>query len=321
MKSAPNQDSRKKYINEAPPVKDRKIENVEKLLLKSADHKQIALLDLPLLALSNIISHLSFKDQANFEKTCSLMRRAVKFFWKSQRSFDYEEYTVRLFKMKKDTNRYPLAYHHVALQRLPNVLSLYQNCGIQNISLRTLPLLTTDDLDTIVMNTTKTTAELFGSVRNLDLSDVCLNYEELQWFSRACPLISSLKLTFNAVAMDTFPNKEGERNEKNLNKLLSSYIRNYTVEIKEKNYPYQYLQLLVSVHDLFPCLGELTTFYVAAAGCAWSCVEEYCDEGNETHSLQTKQAHTATRTSVYAFGYGIVDLEFRISIVVRFQAA
>lgn len=243
--------------SDAPPIKDRKLEISERVITE-ADQRQLVLLDLPLLAFSAIISHLSFKDQANFERTCSITRRAVKFFWKSRTSLDYEEYTTRLFKMNKDINRYPLAYHHVALQLLPNVLALYPKYAIRHVSLRTLPLLTTDDLETIVSNSKKSTAEIFGSVRNLDLRDVCLNYEELQWFAFACPLLSSLKLTFNAVAMDTFPNKESETSEDKLNKLLNNYIRNYANEIKGKKYPYQYLQLLVSVHDLFGCLGELT---------------------------------------------------------------
>ncbi|VDD93337.1 unnamed protein product [Enterobius vermicularis] len=187
--------------SDGPPAKDKKLDVSEPET--ESDSPQPALLDLPLLALSGVISNLSFKDQGNFERVCTATRRAVKYFWKSQTLFDYYEFTNRLFKLNNDSSNYPLACHHIALQQLPHVLSLYSNYALRDFSFRTLPLLTAEDLDVIVASSNKSTAEIFSGVRSLDLRDVCLNYEELNWFSLACPLLSSLKVTFNAVAMDT----------------------------------------------------------------------------------------------------------------------
>ncbi|VDK70468.1 unnamed protein product [Litomosoides sigmodontis] len=218
---------------------------------------------LPIVVLSQIVSHLNLSDQKNFGDTCKAARMALNIFWDTYTDLHIDTLMRKTFSFISETKRCSL---HTIRREIGLALSLIPDFTLRKLHLHPIYALHLRDLQEIEILTEKSPRQIFGALRHLDLRGCAVEYGELHYFSNACVNLSSIALTHAAVFLpfEIFVNEDliKEYKMKHPFKIFQNFLRaslpNFVEMEKEKEIPTEHIELIFKLLMLFP---RLETFH------------------------------------------------------------
>ncbi|CAG9540503.1 unnamed protein product [Cercopithifilaria johnstoni] len=219
---------------------------------------------LPMMILSQIVSNLNIIDQKHFSDTCRAARTAMKVYWDTYNDLHIDTLMEKTFSFVAEKNRCSL---HAIRREITLTLCLIPNFTLRKLYFQPVYSLHLQDLRDIEIRAKKTSKEIFGSLKHLDLRGCVVEYGELKYFSNACAKLTSIAITHAAVFLpnEMFINDDHMKQHKlkdpfeTIRNFFGVSLPNFTEMEKRGTIPAEHTELLLKLFILFP---YIETFHI-----------------------------------------------------------
>uniref|UniRef100_A0A0R3RSR1 F-box domain-containing protein n=1 Tax=Elaeophora elaphi TaxID=1147741 RepID=A0A0R3RSR1_9BILA len=214
---------------------------------------------LPIILLAQILSNLDIDDQKHFADTCKSAQMAMKVYWNTCTDLHIGSLIKQNFSFINMRNRCSL---HAIRRQITIALRLIPKFTLRRLSFQPIYSLHLQDLRDIEIRTGKSSIQIYGDLKHLDLRGCELEYDELHYFSNACTRLTSIALTRTAVFLpkqifvdeDYIKMHKLEHPFKSYHNFLRMALPNFSEMEKRGEIRPEHTELMIKLLMLFPYL-------------------------------------------------------------------